>query len=398
MSETTHLEFHPLTFAEEPDGVTVGRADIASYVLLPTDGAALLRKLAGGMSMHAASDWYHARYGDTVDMDDFVHSLRELGFVRADGEARAETLPVRLQALGRAAFSPLAWLCYGGIVIAAVVAMTVEPVLRPSVQHVFFSPSLVAVQVVLTLVQLPALLWHESFHMLAGRRLGLPTRLGTGRRWYFFVLETELDGLLGVPRRKRYLPYLAGMLADLVLFCGLILVAAADLPGGMSWLGRLALAVAYVGLLRLAWQFLLFLRTDLYYVLTTALGCTNLHEATSAYLRRKFHALPGVHPSAADDQDWSPRDRRVAPWFAWITASGAVLLIVAAVFAVVPIGVEFAARVGAALTTGTAQAQFWDSLVSVLVVLVLFIILPLLAGRQRRDGTMPHSPIQEEAV
>jgi len=32
MPETaTHLEFHPLTFAEEPDGITVGRADIESF-------------------------------------------------------------------------------------------------------------------------------------------------------------------------------------------------------------------------------------------------------------------------------------------------------------------------------------------------------------------------------
>jgi len=132
-------------------------------------------------------------------------------------------------------------------------------------ENVFFSPSFVVVQVVLALAQLPAVLWHEWFHVLAARRLGLPSRLGIGRRLYFVVFETELNGLLGVPRRHRYLPLLAGMLADVLIFSGLTLAAAVDLNDGLSWVGRLCLALAYTVLLRLAWQFYVFLRTDLYY-------------------------------------------------------------------------------------------------------------------------------------
>src|SRR5918998_1022845 len=127
-------------------------------------------------------------------------------------------------------------------------------------------------------------------------------------------LETEVNGLLGVPRGHRYLPFLAGMLADVLLLSGLTVAAAVDLPDGLSWLGRLCLAVAYTVLLRLAWQFYLFLRTDLYFVYTTALGCTNLHEVTSAYLRDRFDWLPGVRPSRVDEASWSPRDKQVAPW------------------------------------------------------------------------------------
>jgi hypothetical protein len=392
MAETTHLEFHPLTFAEEPDGVTVGRSDIASYALLPTDGAELLRRLTGGMPVQEAADWYRAEFGERIDMADFVDSLRELGFVRADGEASASIRPVRLRALGKAVFSPVAWVCYAVLAGAAVVAMVSEPELRPRVHNVFFSPSLVLVQLVLAAVQLPAVLWHESLHMLAGRRLGLPTRLGVGRRWYYFVFETELNSLLGVPRAKRYLPFLAGMVGDLLLACLLTLLAAADLPGGLSWVGRLALAVAYLTLLRLAWQFYLFLRTDLYYVLTTALGCTNPHEATTAYLRAKLLWLPGVRLSTVDSQDFSPRDRKVAPWFAVITAAGVAFLVVTAVFVVLPMLLEFTHRVGAALSGGAARAGFWDSLLSLVLLAVQFVVLPLLAGRR------PSSPTREDTA
>ena len=58
---------------------------------------------------------------------------------------------------------------------------------------------------------------HESFHVLAGRRLGLRTSVRISRRFYYAVYETRLDGLVSVPRRQRYLVILAGLLADVLV-------------------------------------------------------------------------------------------------------------------------------------------------------------------------------------
>jgi hypothetical protein len=391
----TRLELHPLTFVEERDGIMVGRSDTVSYALLPADGVALLRQLAGGMPVPDAADWYRTTFGEPVDMADFVATLYELKFVKADGEELAESPKVRFQALGRAAFSPMAWVCYLGTVVSCLLVMTAYPQLRPHPESIFFSPSFVVIQVVLALLQLPAILWHEWFHVLAARRLGLPSRLSVSRRLYFFVFETEVNGLLGVPRGHRYLPFLAGMLADVLLLSGLTVAAAVDLTDGLSWLGRLCLAVAYTVLLRLAWQFYVFLRTDLYYVCTTALGCTNLHEVTSAYLRDRFDWLPGVRPSRVDEASWSPRDKQVAPWFALLTVAGVGFLLATALFMITPVLLEFAIRLGSTLALGTtAGVPFWDSAVSLLIVALELVVLPLLAGRYsaNRSRRLPASP------
>jgi hypothetical protein len=388
----TRLEFHPLTFVEERDGIMVGRSDTESYAVLPTDGAALLHRLHDGMPLLDAADWYRVTFGESIDMADFVAALHDLGFVKVVGDEPAESSRVRFQALGRAVFSPMAWLCYAGLVGGCFLAVAAHPQLRPQVQNVFFSPSLIVVQVLLVLVQLPAILWHEWFHVLAARRLGLPSRLGVNRRLYFVVFETHLNGLLGVPRKQRYLPFLAGMLADVFLFCGLTLGAAADLDGGLSWVGRFALAIAYTVLLRLAWQFYVFLRTDLYYVFTTALGCTNLHEATSSYLRDRFGWLPGVKRPTEDAVTWSPRDRQVAPWFALLTVGGVGFLLSTVLFAIIPVTLEFAARLGSALAHGATEgARFWDSAVFLLIVVVQLVVLPLLAGRSRKSHPQSES-------
>jgi len=374
------LEFHPLTYVEEHDGITVGRPDAESYATLPEDGAALLRRLSEGMPVPEAADWYRTEFGEPIDMEDFVAALHELGFIREAGESPAVAREVRFQRLGRAVFSPLAWACYAVLVAVALVLMAAQPHLRPHAENVFFTSSLVAVQVVLTFSQIPALLLHEGYHVLAGRRLGLPSKLSVGRRLYFLVVQTELDGLLSVPRRKRYLPFLAGMLADVLLFS---LLTATSAVAGPNLVGRLALAVAYLIVLRLAWQFYVFLRTDLYFVFTTALGCTNLHEATTAYLRDRFAWLPGVRRSP--HQDWSPRDRQVAPWFAAITVAGVGFLLVTLVVAILPVIVGFAVRTWNALAQGTSGgAGFWDSAVSVLLILIQAVLLLVVS---RRDSS-----------
>jgi hypothetical protein len=381
----TGLEFHPLTYVTEPDGVLVGRADTESYALLPADGAELLRRLADGTPLPEAEVWYRTAFGEPVDMADFVETLHELGFVRESGERVAEAAPVRLQALGRAVFSPLAWIVYALIIAACVVVMVRDPQLRPHGRNLFFSPSLVIVQLVLAVVQMPLALWHEGAHVLAGRRLGLPTGLGVGRRLYFFVFETRLTGLLGVPRARRYLPFLAGMLADAVLFAALTLVAALDFADGPSWAGRLALAVAFLCLPRLVWQFLVFLRTDVYYVLVTALGCGNLHEVAKACLRHRLRVLPGTRRPDWEEDRWSPRERALAPWFAVLSAVGVGFLLAGAGLLLFPVMAEFVTRFAAGLAHGTlGGARFWDSVVAVLIAVLEFAVLPLLAGRGER--------------
>lgn len=382
----TSLELHSLTIVPERGDFIVGRPDTDSYVVLPSDGVALLRQLQNGTLPEEAATWYQATYGETVDVEDFVATLRELGFVRAQGDSGAPSLiSVRYRTLGRLVFSRLAWMCYLALVLGGVLAMMRHSELRPQAQHVFFTDSLVVVQVVLLLGQLPGALLHESFHVLAGRRLGVSSRIGMSRRLYFIVFETTLNGLLGVPKGKRYLPFLAGMVADTLLFSALTLGAAADLDGGMTWVGRLALALAYVTLLRLAWQFYLFLRTDLYYVFATALGCTDLHEAARACLTNWLRRLPGFRRPPVDESAWSPRDLAVARWYAPVMGVGVVFLVSVGVMAVVPVTAGFVVRLTQNLRGGSVvDAQFWDSAVFLCLTVAQIAVMLVMAARDRR--------------
>jgi hypothetical protein len=130
-----------------------------------------------------------------------------------------------------------------GVVAAAVAAVVRDPALAPSYEHMFFTSHIAVIPVVLALGQFPLLLLHEAFHALAARRLGLSSTLGVGRRFTYLVAETRLDALYSVPRRQRYLPFLAGAWVDLVGTGVLTLLAAAARHENQPrWLSELLLA------------------------------------------------------------------------------------------------------------------------------------------------------------
>ena len=89
------VRLHQLTMLDEGDDVTVGRADIDAYCVLPADGAALLRELIRGTPPSRAAQWYERAFGQPVDIVEFLEAMTEMEFVAAPGEPVAAAGTVR---------------------------------------------------------------------------------------------------------------------------------------------------------------------------------------------------------------------------------------------------------------------------------------------------------------
>lgn len=385
------LVFHDLTFHEEGEEVTVGRLDTGSFVVLPAEGAALLRRLVSGDTQAAAATWFERTYGEPVDVADFVSDLRELDFLRAEGDdAAAAPAPVRWTRLGRAVFSPVAAVACVALLTAWVVAMVREPVLVPNYHNLFFTHYLSVLMVTVFVAQMPLILLHEASHALAGRRLGLPSTLSIGRRLYYLVFQTTMDGLVAVPRRKRFLPILAGILTDVVLMAAMTLIAAATqrADGTFQLAGAFLLAMAYLTLLRLLWQCWFFLQTDIYYLVVTVLGCVDLQTTTRQFLGNWFRRRLGK-PARHDPSRWHPRDHAAARWYSVLMVLGYGLSIATLLIAVVPaVGHVLATvvdRFSGANPQGTAGLL--DNIVFLLLSVGELAVAGVLFLRERRQAT-----------
>ncbi|RAG81751.1 hypothetical protein DN069_31095 [Streptacidiphilus pinicola] len=378
---------------EGDDEVLVGRLDTGSYAVFPADGAQLLRRLSEGMALDEAAAWYEATFDEPVDLDDFVATIRELGFVRTGGtdETEAAAAPPRFRRTARAVFSPAAWLGYLAVVVLWAFAVARHSDLRPAASQIFFVKSLLVVQLVITFGQVPLLLAHEGFHILAGRRLGLPTKLRLSNRLTYIVAETQTNGLMSVERRKRYLPFLAGMLCDLVVLALLDLIATStrDSGGGLSLTGRVCLALGFTVVMRILWQFQLYLRTDLYYVFATALHCYDLHDASKAVLRNRVWRLLRRPQRQVDVSRWSEQDRRVGTFYGPFILLGFCVLAAITVFASIPVTVGYVRIAAHALGSGRVDAHFWDSLLSLVLNAGQLTALIVLARRKRRGQRPP---------
>jgi hypothetical protein len=388
------LAFHALTFVSEGEDVLVGKPGTDVYAVLPSDGAEVLKRMTRGATPSSVVAWYEASYGERLDIDDFVASMAELGFLRQAGEAPpAPARPVRLQRLARALFSPLAFVTYGLVVGAYVAAALRHPDVAPHPEHVFFTDSIMLVELLVVFGQVPWLCMHEAAHVLAGRRLGLPSELGFGTRLYFVVFETRMPSLLSVPRRQRYLAFVAGMLFDVLAIGGLGLLGYAlrDSTGAWHTVGAVALAMAFPICTRLAYQFLLFLQTDVYYIVATALGCYDLHAATRALVaNRIWRALRRPERMHALDA-WTERDLRVARWYAPFFAVGVGVILAVGVLALLPVMTGLVRMMGEGLAEGVSSARFWDAVLFIAITVAQVALFAYLTLRNR-VRTRPITP------
>ncbi|MFJ5228758.1 hypothetical protein ACIQBJ_02550 [Kitasatospora sp. NPDC088391] len=377
------LTLRRLVYLPEADEVTIGSPETDTYAVFPADGAELVRMLAEGLTPREAAARYQDAHGESVDIADLVDVLVDLELVRPTGESEAagQSAPVRWQRLGRLVFSPPALVGYALLTALAAAEMIRVPALVPRVDNLFFSSSYTLVVLMLFVGQVPLLALHEAFHALAGRRLGLRSRLSVGRRLVYLVLETSLDGLVGVPRRKRYLPIMAGMLADTLVIAVLTLVADAT-RSGSALVAELCLAMAYATVLRLAWQGFFYLRTDLYVLLSTVLGCVDLHAAATDVLRNALRRATGRSP--LDLSAHHPVDRRTARWYAWLMLAGYAFTLTMFAGVVVPTAYRMLHDMWLRLTGQASLAGRLDSLALMLLSLAQTAAVLVLAARERR--------------
>src|SRR5205807_10546588 len=157
-----------------------------------------------------------------------------------------------------------------------------------------------------------------------------------------------------VPKQKRYLPLLAGILIDLLLTSILILLVLAIfvkifvLP---ILYVRIMRAIAITCLLRIAWQFFLYIRTDLYYVIANVFNCKNLLNDTEVFLYNHLaRFIKSIHPQ---DQSRIPSsERHVIRVYAVIWIVGRLLSIITLFGVSIPILSRYARNIRDVLKIG----------------------------------------------
>jgi putative peptide zinc metalloprotease protein len=328
-------------FEQRPDGddVIIANHTRSSFLSVPGEAAELLTLFAAGHTVEQVRTIYYTRYGLYPDLDDFIDTLAQEGFVQLPGTdappagAPAQAAAGRTrqyhfegisrQAAARLCSRPVLAAC--GLLIALAVGLcAADPsLIPPSTVMVVDHQQLAFASAVLVFCMVTVFL-HELAHLVAARAAGVSSRIGLGTRLWILVAETDMTGIWLASRRQRIVAFLAGPLLDLTSAAGLVVVLHLErqhwfaLSPGVILLLRMCL---FVYLSRLLWQLFFFVPTDVYYVVGAVFGCKNLMHDTEELLLNALARLVGRTP-VADQSDVPAAEMRVVRWFALVWLAG----------------------------------------------------------------------------
>jgi len=390
-----HVTIVPFTRQPDGDDVIIGLPNLGVFLVLPKEGVEILDDLAAGKTVGEAQEGYQQRYGETLDMDDFLAHLQSRQVVQRQSGAepalqapqpsRLEPSPLRFhfegipQSWAEWVFSkPLLGL-YGTFILLAIACLIAEPKIWPGWRAVYFDRNFTLMSLALLGFYYFVLFIHEMGHLMAAKAAGVGARIGIGHRLWTLVDETDMTGLWAIPRQKRYLPLMAGPLVDATSASLLVFVLFFQARGWLTlpvWTAKVLPAMLFVYLMSLLWQTFLFVRTDIYYVIANFFGCKSLLADTEGYLRnslaRFLTALPLV------DQAHIPaREMKVVRFYAVIWIVGRALALWALLFIHIPLVFNYFLLVFSTLRAGYGvnALAYLDSLF-----MATLLILPLLVG------------------
>jgi putative peptide zinc metalloprotease protein len=350
-------------FVRNHDGsdIIIGQPEKAIFLVLPSDAVEILDCLASGKTVGEAQDHYQSKFNIVPDMEDFLITLEREGFIQpiwsefskplsdvgfaSASNRKSIVSPVTFhfsqfpQNLARLFFCQFALIVYGSVIVLALVCMVIDPSVIPGWKALLFQKDITITQFILLVIEFVAVFLHEMAHLIAARAVGVYSRIGIGNRMWMLVAETDMTGIWAVPRKQRYLPFLAGPLLDCVSFSMLIIlffvVKRFQILVPLT-LFRIGQAVLFMYLLNLLWQCYLFVKTDLYYAIANFFNCKNLVSDTITFLRNQ---LAKVIPSIQlVDQSYVPdKEMRFIRFYAFVWIIGHLLALYVLFFVTLPL-------------------------------------------------------------
>lgn len=304
---STRVELFPLSIANEGADHLVGRRG-GRYLAVSSVGLEAISLLDEGLPVGRVKELLATRHAaDEVVLEPLLQQLLSAKLVRAvDGRRVEDAEGVRRSKQPVLSGDRLAWLfgrravlCYAAVLALAILAIVSDASALIDPGELLAGGEWQTALVALAVTAIVAAK-HELAHVAAGRFLGAEPRCQLSYRLFFPVIETDLSDLWLVPARRRYLAYAAGVASDLLLACLAVIALWAHVREWISlapvFQRALELTILWVGWITI-WQLNVFMRTDGYYILATALGCRNLAGDAKAYLRRLWRREREVTPA-----------------------------------------------------------------------------------------------------
>lgn len=372
----------------------MGRFETRRFVVLPAEGVTALELLSSGCSIEHTAERLSDAAGREFDVLSFVEGLVGLDFVaEVDGQSVPCEAPVpasfpwlRPERV-RFALSPVLPVLFGCLMAVAAAVLVTHPELLPSFHDLLWSPAGSVVLAFSVTVGWLLVFVHELAHFAVARATGVQARIRLGTRLQFLVAETDISGIELAPRRHRLTAYLAGMATNLSVTAVAILLA--RVTSETTTAHRILSAVVVISLLSLPFQFMVFMRTDVYFVLQDLTACRNLYGDGLKYVRylgNRLHHKIFRRANAAEDpsSDLPAHERRAVRIYSIVLSVGTMLCLAAMATFTLPADLTLIYRAITRLGPNQSMTTNLDAMVVLLILGTLHTLWAVTWWRRHR--------------
>lgn len=264
---------------KDKESYYIGNKNVNTFCEVPVEAVKVLSLFDGKRTIEEVKQDSKAQFGADIDVLDFVNTLNELrllhtldgNIVGSDNEIHH---PDKLQQFADTLFKGKRKVIYLLLALTAFI-MLIGGKMFPVYEDAIINKDYTGISIVAFFI----LSWlitiiHEFGHFLSGVHLRIPTSFKLSLRYFMLVVEGDINGVWSVPRKERYTCYLAGMYFEAIL---LFIVTVTKILLQVRLATEICNIVILVITLNYLRQFMLFIRTDLYFALLNLFNLNGIH-------------------------------------------------------------------------------------------------------------------------
>jgi hypothetical protein len=294
LRKDSRIKSVPLMKYKKGENIIIGTYDYNSSFVKTSDlGVEAIELLNKGHCVGNVQQIMSEKYCKEISIKSLILTLHDANLISAFDDTqlylpkkRSPLAKSALPKISRYLFSKTAYVLYAGICCLAIFCAMYRPILLSNLGE-YLKGHYIQYAILAIFIGWLLTLKHEFFHYLAALSLGVPAHIRLGTRYFLVVMETDVSGLYMTEKFKRYKVYLAGMISDLLTIGCLICIKAFLFLNNIQT-GQAAIFIDIViafSLFGILFQFNIFLKTDLYFVLADFINIENLYTKSDMVIK-----------------------------------------------------------------------------------------------------------------
>ena len=380
INQTSIIQCVPYEIYRNSKMTIIEHSETGEYFEVNEIALRTLEKLSHDKSIVTVSDEIKEEFPEEamINVASFVEDLIEMNLVLSvDGfnipspqkshhPDNFKWIPPRI---GKFFFNKITIKLYFLIIGLNIGLLIYKPSLFPIINDVFLFDSMLLNVISLMIITMFLVLAHEFGHILSIRAHNFPTNLEMGSRLFFIVFETDMTHAWRLEPKERNTLFLSGIYIDSLLLLVALIPQIILQPG--SFIIDLCAFIALDIMIRILYQFGVYMKTDLYFVLETLTGVYNLMDRGRCWLKSIKKAVSKAPFSL-------PKEQPTVKWYASFYVIGIGLTFSILVSYVIPTLVLSLMKTYPNFQLGIYHPLFWDALLYWLQIAIYLILLLLM--------------------